>query len=185
MIAEAQEHGLPVTADVAIHHLLLTDESIGSFNSLYNVSPPLRTETDKNALLEAVNSNVVSAICSDHQPHEADAKLLPFAEAEPGISGIETLLPLGLKLVEENKISLPDLIERLTAGPAQIMGIDAGQLSIGSSADICIIDPLIEWQLSSQTMLSAGKNNPFINKTFKGKAVQTLINGKLLEGELA
>jgi dihydroorotase len=181
MIAEAQENGLPVTADVAIHHLLLTDESVGSFNSLYNVSPPLRTETDKLALIEAVNSNVVSAICSDHQPHEADAKLLPFAEAEPGISGIETLLPLGLKLVQEGKIELSDLIERLTAGPAQVLGIDAGQLSVGSSADVCIIDPNKEWTLEAPAMLSAGKNNPFIGTSFTGKAVKTLISGNLID----
>lgn len=181
MIAEAQDHGLPVTADVAIHHLLLTDESVGSFNSLYHVSPPLRTEHDKQTLIEAVNNNVVSAICSDHQPHEADAKLLPFAEAEPGISGIETLLPLGLKLVEENKIKLSDLIARLTSGPAQTMGIDAGQLSVGSTADICIIDPDKEWILETKDMLSSGKNNPFVKQTFKGKAVNTLIGGKLLD----
>lgn len=180
MIAEAQQHGLPVTADVSAHHLHLTENDIGSFNTLYHVIPPLRTEHDKDVLRQAVADGTIQVICSDHQPHEADAKLFPFGESEPGISGLETLLPLTLKLVEEKVIDLETAIASLTHYPAEVLGIDVGQLAVGASADICLIDPDQSWQLNEETMLSKGKNNPYLNQTLKGKVVNTLINGQAI-----
>jgi len=180
MVAEAQQQGLPITADVAIHHLHLTDESVGSFNSLYHVIPPLRTETDKSALQQAVKEGVIQAICSDHQPHEADAKLLPFGDSEPGISGIETLLPLTLKLASKGILTRSEAIATLTQKPAKILGIDAGTLSAGSNANVCLIDPNHNWKVSQDSLLSKGKNNPFIGDTLTGKTVTTIINGKLI-----
>lgn len=181
MIAEAQQHGLPITADVNIHNLLLTEEHVASFDTRYHVIPPLRTEQDKQGLQQAVKQGTIQAICSDHQPHEADVKLLPFSDSAPGISGVETLLPLTLKLVENKVLTLSQAIASLTHQPANILGIDAGQLGIGSSADICIFDPKHKWQVTKESMLSKGKNNPFMGETLTGKAVTTIINGQVID----
>ena len=122
----------------------------------------------------------MSAICSDHQPHEPDAKLGPFPATAPGISGLDTLLPLGLRLVEEHAIELVDLIHRLTAGPAKILGLPFGTLSIDATADICIFDPTANWQLDSSTMRSNGLNTPFMDWEMKGRVTHTLLAGKLV-----
>lgn len=178
MIARAQYDGLPVTADVTAHHLHLTEMDIGYFNSNCHVRPPLRTQRDREALVSALATGNLNAICSDHEPHDADAKLAPFAETEAGISSLETLLPLALRLTEE--LSLSDVINRLTAQPAKILGIDAGTLSVGEKADICIYDPDAHWILNKDTMISAGRNTPFENWELTGKVSHTLLNGKIV-----
>jgi|GEM_PF-2136 len=180
MIARAQYEGLPVTADVTAHHLFLTDMDIGFFNAQCHVLPPLRSERDRNGLRDALVNGTVSAICSDHQPHDIDAKLAPFAATEPGISGLETLLPLALRLVEEELLSLPEAIARVTLFPANILGIPAGTLDKGSRADICVFDPQRYWQLSKMNISSFGKNSPFLGWDFKGLVTHTLVDGKLV-----
>ena len=176
MIARAQYDGLPVTADVTAHHLHLTEMDIGFFDSNCHVRPPLRTQRDREALVDALATGNLNAICSDHEPHDADAKLAPFGETEAGISSLETLLPLALRLTED--LSFSDVINRLTAQPAKILGIDAGTLSVGEKADICIYNPNTNWIMKTEEMLSAGRNTPFEGWEFKGKVVRTLLNGK-------
>lgn len=178
MIARAQYDGLPVTADVTAHHLHLTEMDIGFFDSNCHLRPPLRTQRDREALVTALATGTLNAICSDHEPHDADAKLAPFAETEIGMSTLETLLPLSLRLIKE--LSLSDVIERLTYQPAKILGIDAGTLSIGEKADICIYDPEANWILETEKMISAGRNTAFAGWEFKGKVKHTLLNGKLV-----
>jgi dihydroorotase len=178
MIARAQYDGLPVTADVTAHHLHLTEMDIGFFDSNCHVRPPLRTQRDREALVAALATGNINAICSDHEPHDADAKLAPFGETEPGISALETLLPLALRLSEE--LSLSDVIDRITSQPAKILGIDAGTLSAGEKADICIYNPQTNWILKTEDMLSAGHNSPFAGWEFKGKVTHTLLNGKIV-----
>ena len=180
LIVQARERGLKVTADVAIHHLHLTDFDVGSFNSLCRVMPPLRSERDKNRLREAVALGQIQAICSDHQPHERDAKLAAFSDAEPGISGLETLLPLGLKLVDEGVIDIHTLISSLSSGPASVLGINAGSLSPGNKADICIFDPASEYLLDSSKFLSKGHNTPFQNWSLRGQVSHTIQHGRLV-----
>jgi len=184
MVARAQHDGLPVTADVAVHQLHLTEMDIGFFNSQCHVSPPLRTQSDLEGLRSAVKSGVIQAICSDHQPHDVDAKLAPFAQTEAGISSVETLLPLSLRLLEsqpENtSLSLPDIIARLTCGPASILGIDAGTLAINSAADICIFNPEEYWTVTTESFLSHGKNSPFIGWDLKGRVTYTLLDGEVV-----
>src|SRR5690606_14854673 len=124
MIAEAQRNGLPVTADVAIHHLLWTDAVVEGFDSRYHLCPPLRTDADREALRQGVRDGVIQAICSQHQPRESAAKLAPFAETEPGMVSLETLLPLSLQLVTDGVLSLAQAVTALTAGPAEILGVD-------------------------------------------------------------
>ncbi len=178
MIARAQFDGLPVTVDVAAHQLFLTDMDIGEFDSQCHVRPPLRDQRDMQGLREGVCQNNISAICSDHQPHEIDAKLNPFSQTEAGISALETLLPLTLRLANESRISLLDAIARVTIGPARIAGLDSGTLSPGKDADITIIDPERYWKVSPENLLSRGHNTPFRDWEMKGQIVHTLLLGK-------
>lgn len=180
MVSRAQHDGLPVTMDVAVHQLHLTDMDIGFFNRQCHVIPPLRTQRDKEALCKAVALGSISAICSDHQPHDADAKLAPFGETEAGISALETLLPLALRLLDTQALSMSDLLARLTVEPARILGLNRGQLGIGAAADICIFDPEQHWTVSSDNLISQGKNTPFIGWEMKGKVSHTLLNGQLV-----
>ena len=180
MVARAHYEGLPVSADVAIHQLFLSEMDIAEFDPQCHVRPPLRTQRDRDSLRTAVADGVIAAICSDHQPHEADAKLTPFPATEAGISGIDTLLGLGLKLVEENILDLNTMIERMTVGPAKILGLAAGELQPGQVADICIFDPQQDWILNDKTMLSQGKNTPFMGWEFRGKVHYTLVDGAIV-----
>ena len=180
MLTEAQKIGLPVTADVTAHHLHLTEHDIGFFNTQCHVRPPLRALRDRDALRAALAAGVIGAICSDHQPHEPDAKLAPFAESEPGISGLETLLPLTLKLVEEKLLSLSEAIARLTVQPAQILGVECGALGVGATADICIFDPKAHWTLSADKLVSRGHNTPFLGWEFTGRVTHTLVGGEVV-----
>jgi len=180
MVAQATHEGLPVTADVTAHNLHLTEHDIGLFDTLCHVSPPLRSQRDRDRLRAALTEGIINVVCSDHQPHEPDAKLAPFSESEPGISGLETLLPLTLKLVSEGILNLPGAIALLTANPASILGIDSGHLGIGATADICIFDWGEEWTFDRQRMLSRGKNNPFHHWLFRGRVTHTLIGGNVV-----
>jgi dihydroorotase len=180
MVAEAQKHGLPVTADVTAHHLHLTEHDIGYFNTQCHVRPPLRSTRDRDTLRTALTSGVIAAICSDHQPHEPDAKLAPFAESEPGISGLETLLPLTLKLVEEKLLTLDAAIGLLTIKPAEILGIESGTLTVGATADICIFDPKAHWTLTADNLVSRGHNTPFLGWEFTGRVTHTLVGGEVV-----
>ncbi len=180
LIRQAQEAGLPVTADVTAHHLHLTEMDIGFFDSNCHVLPPLRTQRDMEALRHGVQSDILSCIVSDHQPHDSDAKLAPFAETEPGISGIETLLPLALKLVDSQNMSLMEVISRLTVQPARILNIAEGTLSTGQDADICIFDPEAYWRVEKEKFLSKGKNTPFHGWELKGQVEYTIKTGEIV-----
>jgi len=180
MIAEAKQQGLPVSADVTAHHLHLTEHDIGDFNTQCHVRPPLRSTADRKGLRRALKNGVINAICSDHQPHEPDAKLAPFARSEPGISALETLLPLTLKLVDDKLLTLPEAIALLTHKPAEIIGVDSGQLGAGATADICIFDPEAIWVLTEDKLVSRGHNTPFLGWEFRGRVTHTLVGGKLV-----
>ncbi|HEY8553369.1 MAG TPA: dihydroorotase [Burkholderiales bacterium] len=180
MIAEAQRRGLPVTADVTAHHLHLTEDDIGDFNTQCHVQPPLRSRRDREALRRGLVGGVIGAICSDHQPHEPDAKLAPFSESEPGISGLETLLPLTLRLVHEGLLTLPEAIALLTHKPADILGLESGRLNVGATADVCIFDPAERWRLTEDRLVSRGHNTPFLGAEFQGRVRYTLVGGRLV-----
>jgi len=180
MISRAQFDGLPISADVSAHHLHLTEIDILDFDSMCHVRPPLRTQRDRDGLRHGLARATLAAICSDHQPHEPDAKLAPFSATATGISGLETLLPLSLRLVDDGFMTLPDVIARLTYMPARVLGIDAGTLSPESSADICIFDPQEYWTLTSQNILSHGHNTPFMDWELKGQVKHTLFGGKVV-----
>lgn len=178
LISAAQQRGLRVTADVAIHQLLLTDELVDGFDSRFHVTPPLRSQLDRAGLRQGLVSGTIQAICSDHQPQDAISKQAPFAATEPGISGLETLLPLSLMLVEQELLTLPELIRALTLAPASILELDSGTLQVGSTADLCVFDPNEEWLLNNELMRSAGKNTPFKNMPLKGRVTLTVLAGR-------
>lgn len=180
MIASAQKKGLSVSADTAAHHLHLTEHDLGDFNTLCHVRPPLRGRSDRDGLRKALAAGVLGAICSDHQPHEADAKLAPFARSEPGISGLETLLPLTLRLVDEKLLTLPEAIALLTHKPAEILGIDTGHLGVGATADVCLFDPEERWTLTDASLRSRGRNTPFLGQEFRGRVTHTLVGGRIV-----
>jgi dihydroorotase len=180
ILKRARADGLSITADVAAHQLHLCEFDLGRFDSNCHVIPPLRSQDDRQGLLDGVAEGVIDVICSDHQPHEEDAKLNPFGDTEPGISGLETLLPLGLKLVREQTLKLSLLIEKLTWQPARILGIEHGQLAPGSIADICIFDPEHRWFLEKSSMISRGHNSPFVGRELQGRVSHTLLEGRLV-----
>jgi dihydroorotase len=179
MLRTARNQSAPVSSDVAIHQLFLLESDVDDFTISCHVNPPFRSLADREALRNAVADATISAICSDHQPHEPDVKELPFPQTAPGISGLETLLPLALKLVNEDILDLSSAIQRLTSGPADILGLPAGRLSPGSSADICIFDPESIWTLNAEQMLSAGKNTPFHNWELTGQVSYTIFEGRI------
>jgi dihydroorotase len=140
----------------------------------------LRDQGDREGLREGLAQGVIRAVCSDHQPHDRDAKIAPFSATEPGISALETLLPLTLRLVDEGTLGLDKALAALTHQPARILGIEAGSLEPGKPADICIFDPALIWTLTEDTLVSRGKNTPFLGRQFKGKVTHTLLGGALI-----
>lgn len=180
MLAEAIRRGIRATADVSAHQLFLTEEDIGEFDSNCHVIPPLRTREDRADLRTALARGDLAAVCSDHRPHEADAKLAPFPATAPGISALETLLPLMLRLVAERVLALPTAIARITLGPAQILGVPWGRLDPGRVADVCVFDPEARWAPSASTLVSAGHNTPFLGHELRGRVSWTLLGGEIV-----
>ncbi|MFO1371263.1 MAG: dihydroorotase [Candidatus Competibacteraceae bacterium] len=180
LVARAQAEGLAVTADVAIHYLHLTEMDLAGFDSHCHVRPPLRSLRDQDALRAGLANGVLGALCSDHQPHEPDAKQAPFGDTEPGISGLDTLLALSLRLVQDEVLPLSAALERLTHGPAQILGLENGHLGLGAPADICIFDPNAPWFVTVPAMRSRGQNSPFLGWELRGRVTHTLLAGRLV-----
>jgi len=178
LIRRARADGLPVTANVSINQLHLTEMEIGDFNTLYHVRPPLRTQRDRDLLRRAVADGTVQAICSDHQPHDADAKLAPFGESAAGISGLETLLGLTLRLVRDGLLDLPTALARLTCDPARALGLPCGSLTPGTAADLCLFDPEAEWEVDPSAFASRGQNSPYGHWFLPGRVARTLVDGR-------
>jgi len=180
MVRLAKKQGLQVSCDVSANHLHLTEHDIGFFDANCHLKPPLRSQRDKAALIAAVKDGSIDAICSDHTPVDDDAKLLPFAEAEAGATGLELLLPLTLKWAGDNRVSLVDAIARITSEPARILGIHAGDLALDASADVCIFDPEQYWKVEAGALISQGKNTPLAGYELAGKVRYTLVKGQIV-----
>ena len=180
MVRQAKQLGLKVSCDIAIHHAHLSEMDIGYFDPNCNLTPPLRSQRDRDALRAALTDGTVDALCSDHAPVDDDAKQLPFGEAETGATGVELLLPLTLKWAEESRLPLAQGLARVTSDPARVLGIDAGRLTPGASADICIFDPERYWKVAAKALKSQGKNTPFIGIEVKGRVRYTLVEGQVV-----
>jgi dihydroorotase len=179
MLERAQKDGVAITADVHAHQLQLTESGVEGFDAYYHVSPPLRSEQDRKALIRGVKKGTLQ-ISSGHAPHEAEAKQAPFPATEPGMASLETVLPLVLDLVDLKAFDLTQAIARLTTGPADILGIDTGDLGAGAAANICIFDAQETWQLNKKTWLSKGLNTPFMGQRMQGRVTHTLVDGKVV-----
>jgi len=183
LVREAKRAGLPVTADVGIHHVHLIDVDIGYFDANYRLDPPLRGTRDRDAIVAGLADGTIDAICSDHAPVAADDKLLPFGDATPGATALETLLPLTLKWASEAKLPLVKALAKVTHRPAEILREDTGRLALGAKADIVIFDPSAPWRVTAAALTSAGKNTPFSGYELQGRARYTLVGGEVRYGD--
>ena len=180
MVRVAKRQGLKVTCDVGIHHAHLSEMDIGYFDPNCNLTPPLRSQRDRDALSAALVDGTADALCSDHTPVDDDAKQLPFGEAETGATGVELLLPLTLKWMQGCKLSLATALARITSQPARVLGINAGTIVHAGSADICVFDPERYWKIEPSALKSQGKNTPFTGMELKGKVRYTLVEGQIV-----
>ena len=180
MVRAAKRDGLAVTADVAVHHLHLSDVDIGWFDANANLVPPLRTTRDRAALRAGLADGTIDAVCSDHAPVDDDAKQVPFGEAEPGATGLELLLPLTLKWAAEEGIALPAALAKITSVPARLVVAGAGDLAVGRPADVCIFDPQAFWKVERGALKSQGKNTPFLGLEVPGRVRWTLVAGQVV-----
>jgi dihydroorotase len=182
LLRAAKREGLPVTADVAVHHLHLTDVDIGYFDTSCRVEPPFRSQRDREALGAALADGTIDAVCSDHTPVDDDAKLLPFGEAEPGVTGLELLLPLALAWAQRAGVPMATAIARMTTDAARIAGCEGGSLAIGAIADVCLFDPQAHWVVSPATLRSQGHHTPFAQRELQGRVRTTLVGGRVAFG---
>ena len=181
LVRNAKAEGLPVSADVAVHHLHLIDVDIGFFDSQYRVDPPFRSQRDRDAIRAALADGTIDAICSDHTPVDDDAKQLPFAEAEPGVTGLELLLPLTLKWARETRTSLLAALEKLTVGSIAVLGPSAagGRIEVGAPADLCVFDPEEHWTVAPEALVSQGRHTPYLGMELSGRARFTVVDGRV------
>jgi dihydroorotase len=182
-VRAAKAEGLPLTCDVSINSLHLVDTDIGYFDSRARLNPPLRQQRDRDALSAGLADGTIDALVSDHTPVEADAKTLPFAESEPGATGLELLLPLALQWGEQSGAGLARAIEVVGSAPARLVGAQGvGRLAKGGVADLCVVDPALEWQVQPDTLRSQGKHTPFGGYALRGRARFTLVGGRIVHG---
>ena len=177
MIRQAKAEGMPITADTSINHLFYTEANLEHFNSLFHSVAPFRSEADRLALCAGVIDGTLDAVCSDHSPHEHDAKLAPFPSAAPGLSTLDTYLQQILKFGEDNGLSLAQTLQPSTSNPARIFGLNSGSLDIGAPADLALIDLDAERRLDETALLSRGKNTPLMDSILKGVVRHVAVDG--------
>jgi len=186
LVRQAKAEGLPVTCDVSINSLHLTDVDIGYFDSRMRLNPPLRQQRDRDALRAGLADGTIDALVSDHNPVSADEKTLPFAEAEPGATGLELLLSLALKWAQESGLGVADAVATVTSRSAQVLGgalgtfaASAGRLTAGGAADICVFDPAAHWVVEPSALVSQGRHTPFGGYELPGRVKATLVGGRV------
>jgi dihydroorotase len=180
IVRRAKARGLPVTCDTAPHYFTLNETAIGDYRTFAKTSPPLRSEEDRLAVIEGLKDGAIDAIASDHTPQDQDSKRLPFAQAECGIAGLETLLPLTLALYHAGELPLIDALGKVTANPAGLLRIDEGRLAVGAPADLAVIDPDRPWRIDPDSFLSKSKNSPFDGHPVQGGAEITVVGRRIV-----
>ena len=182
IIARAKDAGLKVTCATSINHLTLNENDIGAYRSFFKLSPPLRQETDRIAMVEALASGLIDVIVSDHNPQDVETKRLPFGEAAPGAIGLETILSAGLRLVHAGQVNLPRLLHALSTRPAEILGLPQGRLQKGAPADVIRFDPEEPYVLDPALLHSRSRNTPFDGARMEGKVKLTVVAGEIVWG---
>ncbi len=178
VLRRAKDAGLPITAAASINHLTLNEIDVGTYRTFCKVTPPLRREVDRKALVEALGDGLIDVVMSDHNPQDVETKRLPFAEAAPGAIGIETMLATSLRLVHSGDIALPALLKAMSTRPAQLLGLAGGTLRPGSPADVMVFDPDAPWILEPAELKSKCKNTPFDEARLTGRVVRTIVAGR-------
>ena len=176
-VIEKKKDQIDFTTGVSINNLSLNENDIGDFRTFLKLSPPLRTEEDRQSLIRGINKDLIEVLVSDHKPEDEESKRLTFSQAATGASGIETLLPLTLELFHNNSIKLPKIIKLLTSNPAKVLKVDKGNLSIGNDADFCIVDINKPWIVKKEKMISKSKNTCIEDKKLQGKVTNTFVKG--------
>ncbi|ATX78760.1 dihydroorotase [Mariprofundus aestuarium] len=186
LVRKARAEGLKVSTEAAPHHFALTEEEVLGYNVDAKVSPPLRTEADRLAVIEGLRDGTIEVIATDHAPHHEDDKRCGLSCAAFGIVGLETMLPVSLELVRSGVLTMPDLIAKMTANPARLLGLESGTLSVGAEADVTIFDADTTWVLDREKMVSKGKNTPWHGKEMTGLVTHTVKAGRIVfaEGEV-
>jgi dihydroorotase len=179
LMRQAKAEGLPVTCDVTINHVHLTDMDIGYFNAQFRLDPPLRSQRDRDAIRAGLADGTIDAICSDHTPLDDDEKLLPFAEATPGATGLELLLSLTVKWAREAGVPLPKALTRITSAPAAVLKLNAGRIAVGDTADLCLFDPADDWLVEPAKLKSQGHNSPFLGYELPARVKATIMSGHI------
>jgi dihydroorotase len=179
-IGRAKAAGLPVTCDTAPPYFALNETAIGDYRTFAKLSPPLRSEADRQAVIEGLAAGTIDAIASDHAPWDQDSKRLPFSSAACGIVGLETLLPLALELHHTGRLSLLEVLRRLTINPAHILGLDVGRLKPGAPADLVLFDLDLSWRIKTDAFRSKSKNAPFDGRPVQGQVTRTVVDGRTI-----
>ncbi len=180
LIRRARKEGLPVSCDVGVHHLHLSEVDLGYFDSQCRLDPPLRSQRDREALAQGLADGAIDCVCSDHTPLDDDQKQIPFAEAEPGATGLELLLPLVLLWAKAAGVALPAALARVTSDPARILGVSQGRIAEDAPGDLAVFDPDAPLKVSAQALKSQGKNSPFIGYELAGRVRYTLVAGNVV-----
>ncbi|RJF78817.1 dihydroorotase [Rhodopseudomonas palustris] len=178
ILQRARDAGINVSASVSINHISLNENDIGPYRTFLKLSPPLRTEDDRKALIAAVSSGLIDVVMSDHNPQDVEVKRLPFAEAEAGAIGLETMLPAGLRLVHSGELDLLSLIRAMSTRPAELLGLPGGTLRAGAPADLIVIDIDTPWIVDPNELKSKCKNTPFDEARFSGRVARTIVGGR-------
>jgi len=184
LIRQAKARGVEVTAETTPHYFTLTEEAVGDYNTNAKMNPPLRTEEDRQAIRKGLQDGTFDAIATDHAPHSVLEKELEFDQAANGVIGLETSLPLALSLVRDGVIDAARMVELMSVAPARILKVEGGTLATGSVADVTVIDPDKEFVFTKESILSKGKNSPFLDWKLQGKAVLTIMGGRITHSEL-
>ena len=182
-LSRAKAAGLPVTAGISVHHLTLNEFDVGNYRTFFKLTPPLRSEDDRLAMVQALTEGVIDILCSMHTPADEESKRLPYEEAAAGAVGLETLLPAALRLYHAGSIGLPELFRALALNPARLMGLPQGRLSEGSPADLVLFDPEAPFVLDRFTLASKSKNTPFDGAKLTGKVLATFVGGVQVHGQ--
>ena len=179
-VRRAKAKGLRVTAETTPHHLALNELEVEGYRTFAKVSPPLRSEADRAAVVEGLVDGTIDVIASDHCPQDQDSKRLPFAQAEFGVVGVETMLPVAMRLVHEGHLSLLELLRKLSLNPARLLGLEAGQLAEGAPADLVLFDPDRPWKITEAGLTSLAKNTAFEGRLVQGRVLLTMVDGRIV-----
>ncbi len=179
VVRSAKARALPITAAVAAHHFALNENAVADYRTFAKVSPPLRAEPDRVAMVSGLADDAIDVIVSDHAPHDQDSKRVPFAQAANGIVGLETMFPLALEIYHNGEIGLLELLAKMTVNPAKLVGLDAGEIKIGAAADLVMFDLNAPWQIKVDKLRSKSRNAPYDGRPVQGRVLKTWINGRI------